>query len=346
VLPALLALLLAGTRAHAADPPQWLREQVGASVPQHDAKAVAVMSYSATVLSVQANGRIKRLERVGYRILRPEGEELGVVRVPFDAQSRITAFKGWSIPPEGKPYEVKEKDALDSAVFGVEDAVLMSDQMSRMLQIPNARPGSVIGYEVEQELRPYVVGDAWDIQETVPVRESHYTLQLPPGWEYRANWVNSAPIEPVAGGKGEWHWNATDIEPVHVEKDMPPWRGIGRRMRFPGFPPARPARGSPAGTTSAAGTWASPATGAPRRPRSRGRSPRSRPACPACSAGCGRSRPTRRRTSATSRSSWASAASSRMRPPRSLPSAMVTARTRRRCSQPCCTRSASSPRMW
>ena len=51
---------------------------------------------------MQGPGKIKRLERKVYRILRREGEALGIVRVDFDSQSRITAMRGWSIPAQGK----------------------------------------------------------------------------------------------------------------------------------------------------------------------------------------------------------------------------------------------------
>lgn len=214
----------------AADVPDWLRAQVSAPLPTHDDKTNAVALYSETVLTAQADGRLKVRERGAYRILRPDGENLGLLRLTFDAQSRITAIHGWSIPADGKVYEVKEKDAVESAVYGVDDSILMSDVQNKLLQIPAAQPGNVIGYEYEQELAPDLWGHVWDFQETVPVREAHYTLQLPPGWGYKAVWINSPPTEPVAAGNGRWSWTISNIEAVRPERDMPPWRGIARRM--------------------------------------------------------------------------------------------------------------------
>jgi hypothetical protein len=221
----------------AADVPDWLRAQVSAPLPAHDDKTNAVALYSETVLTAQADGRLKVRERGAYRILRPDGENLGLLRVTFDAQSRITAIHGWSIPAEGKVFEVKEKNAIESAVYGVDDSILISDVQTKLLQIPAAQPGNVIGYEYEQELAPDLWGHVWDFQDSVPVREAHYTLQLPPGWGYKSVWINSPPSEPVAAGNGRWSWTISNIEAVRPERDMPPWRGIARRMAISLVPP-------------------------------------------------------------------------------------------------------------
>ena len=77
-----------------------------------------------------------------------------------------------------------------------------SDLRTKTLRIPAATVGSVIGYEIEQELRPYVMVDEWEFQDTIPVREAHYTLQLPHGWSYKTNWLNQAEEHPVGGGRG------------------------------------------------------------------------------------------------------------------------------------------------
>jgi hypothetical protein len=244
----LLAGLLPALPALAGDAPTWMRAQLSAPVPPHDDKAPAAVLYAATELTVLGNGRARRLERVVYRILRPEGEGYGLFSVPFDSQSKITSLHAWSIPPDGKPFEAKERDSVDTAYSDEPDASLITDTLARKLRIPGAQVGGLVGYEFEQEERPYVVIDSWDIQDKVPVREVHFTLRLPAGWDYRAIWVNGPELAPVGNGKGEWSWVATGVEPVRMEDDMPPWRGIARRMLVSWFP----AGGQDKGLT----TWA------------------------------------------------------------------------------------------
>src|SRR4051812_43566427 len=65
--------------AIAANAPAWMHAQVGVSLPAHDEKTDAVLLYSETVLTVQPNGSIKRLQRNAYKILRPDGERFATV---------------------------------------------------------------------------------------------------------------------------------------------------------------------------------------------------------------------------------------------------------------------------
>jgi hypothetical protein len=227
----LILFLLATTpSARCGDAPQWMRAAANAALPDHDEKTNAVLLYSEDVLSVQQNGKIKKLERRVYKILRPDGRQYGTIRADFDAESKINYIHGWCIPSQGKDYEVKDKEAIETALLGVQNGELMTDLKSKILTIPAADPGNVVGYEMEQELRPYVMQDVWDFQRAeVPVREAHYSLQLPPGWEYKAVWLNH-PEVPPAGGAGQWQWVVNDVKAVKPESGMPPWQGVAGFM--------------------------------------------------------------------------------------------------------------------
>ena len=222
--------------AVAAEAPAWMHAQVNATLPVYNERTEAVLLYSETILSVQPNGKIKRLDRRAYKILRPDGEKRGTVPAVFGAESRITALRGWCIPVQGKDYEVKQKDAVETAV-GVDGGELVSDVRLLVLHIPAATPGSIVGYELEQEQLPYVLLDDWNIQDTIPVHDTRYTLELPAGWNYRAAWLNHAEVVPTLAGPGRWQWTLSDVRPVRVEQAMPPWRGVAARMVVALFPP-------------------------------------------------------------------------------------------------------------
>jgi transglutaminase-like putative cysteine protease len=215
-----------------------MHAQVNASLPAHDDKTPAVLLYSETVLSVQGPGKIRRLERKAYRILRHEGEDFGIVRIDFDAQSRITALRGWSIPAQGQDYEVRDKDAVETGLAGIEGGELVSDVRSKVLRIPAATVGSIVGYEVEQEQRPYLMADEWEFQERVPVHEARYSLQLPAGWSYKTFWLNHAEEAPQTAMPGQTEWRVSDISPIKLEEQMPPWRGIAAKLAVSLLPPA------------------------------------------------------------------------------------------------------------
>jgi len=234
---ALLAFVCAPRVYASSDAPQWMHALVNVPLPPHDEKTDAVLLYSEEILNVQANGKIKTTERRAYKILRPGGREHGTVYASFDAETRITAIHGWCIPAQGKDYEVKDKDVIETALFGVEDGELASDARTKVLKIPAPDPGNIVGYEIEHEDRPYVLQDEWPFQEEDPVRESRYTLQLPPGWEYKATFLNYTPVKEASIGNNQWQWVVTNVDAVRTERQMPAWPSVAGLMVVSFFAP-------------------------------------------------------------------------------------------------------------
>jgi hypothetical protein len=222
--------------ARANDAPTWMHALVNVPLPVHDEKTDAVLLYSEHIFTVQANGKIREMKRAAYKILRVGGKEYGVVTADFDVDTKITAMHGWCIPAQGKDYEVKEKDALEGSV-GIPGGELITDVRIKVLKIPAADVGNIVGYEVEQELRPYVLQHEWLFQRPVPTVEARYTLQLPPGWEYKAVWVNHAEVAPASVGNNQWQWVVKNVPAVKAEMEMPPWRGVAEQMVLSMFPP-------------------------------------------------------------------------------------------------------------
>ena len=238
ILPALLlgCAMITGS-AFADSAPPWLHALASAPVPEHEDKATALLLLGETTVAVRPDGRIRRLERAAFRILRPEGQDRGRLVVPFDDQSKILDMHAWTIPASGKDFAIKERDAIESALPGIANGELVSDLHAKLMLIPAAVPGNVVGYEYEQEARPYLIGDEWDFQDTVPVREARYTLNLPAGWGYRVTWIHHAPVEPTAVSPTQVTWVVHDEPAVPIETDMPPWRGIAARMAVTLVPP-------------------------------------------------------------------------------------------------------------
>src|SRR5208283_4428141 len=239
VMAALLVCLapLFPLNALAGDAPAWMHAAATAPLPPHDEKTDAVAVYSEDITIVQSEGKIKTIERRAYKILRPGGREYGMVAAEFDSNRKITGMKAWCIPAQGKDYEVKEKEALDISLAGVESSELITDVKDRFLQIPAAEPGNVVGYEIETEERPFILQDWWSFQHRIPVKEARYSLQMPSGWEYKAIWINHAEVQPAPAGANQWQWVVTDVPAIREEDDMPPWRGVAGQMIVSFFPP-------------------------------------------------------------------------------------------------------------
>ena len=141
---------------------------VNAPLPPHDDKTDAVLLYSERTLTVLSADKIKKTVRVAYKILRPGGRDYGVVAVSFNLHQKITSLHGWCIPAQGKDYEVKDKDAVEVSLAKVEGSELVSDVKDKLLRIPAADPGNIIGYEYEKEEQPLVLQDIWNFQSEPP----------------------------------------------------------------------------------------------------------------------------------------------------------------------------------
>ncbi len=223
--------------ARAADAPTWMHTAANAPVPPHDEKVDAVTIYSEDITIVLSEGKMKTIERRAYKILRVGGKDYGVAAAHFDSNSKINAMRAWCIPAQGKDFEVKDKEALDVSMAGAESMELATDVKVRLLKIPAAEPGNVVGYEIETEARPYILQTWWDFQQRIPVKEARYSLQLPSGWEYKASWINHPEVQPTPLGFKQWQWVVTDVPGIREEEDMPPWQGVASQMIISLFPP-------------------------------------------------------------------------------------------------------------
>jgi hypothetical protein len=235
LLCAALCALAAPRLAQAGDAPAWMHAVATATLPAHDEKTDAVLLYEQRTVNVQSADKIKMQVRVVYKILRPSGRDYGFASVPFNAHSKVNGLRGWCIPAQGKDYEVKDKEAMEISLPKIEGSDLITDVKEKVLQIPAPDVGNVVGYEYEEDEQPLVLQDVWDFQREIPVRETHYSLQLPPGWAYKAYWINYPETKPTESGT-QLQWTVGDVKGIRQEAEMPPLNGVSGRMVVSFFP--------------------------------------------------------------------------------------------------------------
>jgi len=223
--------------AWAGDAPPWMHALVNAPLPEHNEKTEAILMYSEINVTVVAVDKVRTQVREAYKILRPEGRDRGTVWVYLNSRRKVKGLHGWCIPAQGKDFEVKDKDSLEMSPPMIAGIELVQDVKARVLHIPAPEPGNIVGYEYEVEEEPFFLQDSWGFQTSVPVRESHYTLQIPSGWEYKASWLNHAEVKPTDAGKNQWQWAITDIKELRHEPNMPPFNGVRGQMIVTLFPP-------------------------------------------------------------------------------------------------------------
>jgi transglutaminase-like putative cysteine protease len=222
----IVSLVFAGSLALAGTP-DWLKQAAQAPLPTYPEDTDAVVLLDETLTTVSPAGEVHVTYRKAYKILRPEGRSKGILSVYFDNETQLTFLKAWSITPEHGDYEVKENAAVETAAFS---EGLYADTRYKVLQIPGAQPGSVIGYEYQQKQRPFVMQTVWLFQDEIPVRRARFALELPSAWGYTAYWRNRAAVSPQQTGENRWTWELNDIEPIRSEPEMPTWRSVAEQV--------------------------------------------------------------------------------------------------------------------
>jgi hypothetical protein len=236
VLLALVVACVSTSAGSSASAPGWMHEAATAPVPAHDEKDDIAVLYEEEIVNVFSAEKIVRHYRVAYKVLRPS-EDAGIAAVSYGALEKVRFLRGWCIPASGKDYEVQEKDALEVSLPKVANSELVSDIRAKLLKIPAADPGNVIGFEYETEERPLALQDIWSVQDSNPAREKRYSLILPPGWEYKTWFLNYPEIKPTHTGNTEQLWVAQDVKCFHHEKEMPPYSGVVGHMVVSFLPP-------------------------------------------------------------------------------------------------------------
>src|SRR5512144_2084937 len=118
----LFAVVLVSTCLYAgntqADIPGWVKDLASQPLGEYPPRTNAVVLLDETTHSITGPAEYNETHRSVVRILRPEGSKEGSVGVGYDQNDKVLNVHAWSIDPQGKQYEVKEKDFLDVGSWG------------------------------------------------------------------------------------------------------------------------------------------------------------------------------------------------------------------------------------
>ncbi len=253
---AVLLLLCVAPKTYAGTP-DWLRAAAAMPLPAYPPETNAVMLLDEQITTVRDDGEIRYTCRRAWKILRPDGRELGFVHVGYDSETRLTYLKAWAITAKGVEFEVKERDFFESNYGGGD---FYNDIRTKGTKIDGADVGSIVGYEYEQRQRPFVFQDKWTFQQPVPVRKARFVVQLPAGWEYRATWMNYDDQKLQAGVPNGFAWELENVAAIEPEPMMPPWKSVAGWLAITYIPRDQALRAKSHASWSDIGSWYSQLT--------------------------------------------------------------------------------------
>jgi hypothetical protein len=213
--------------------PDWLKQLAAQPLPSYPADTPAVALLDEQITTVTDDGEIRTLYRQAIKILTTEGKDYAYHAIPFDNETTIRSLHAWSITAKGEEYQIKDRDAVESAAY---DGLLYADNKVKILRIPGADPGSIVAIEYEQRERPYALQQAWLFQSAIPARTARYTLVLPQGWSHEEQWFNAKAQAPRATAN-QLVWELADVGPIKEEVGSPTLRAVLGRMAVNFIPP-------------------------------------------------------------------------------------------------------------
>jgi hypothetical protein len=229
--------------------PDWVRAAAAKPAGKYPSDTHAVVLLDDSTVNVTAPGEMEFSRRRVVRILRPEGRNEGKLSVYLNAGDKVLGIHAWTLDHENREYEVKDKEFIEVSPF---QEMLYTDIKYRAAAAPAANPGSVIALEYSVRRHTFVDQTHWFFQEDIPVDETRLTLQLPPGWEYKASWANQPGREPAQLGPNRWQWTYTDLPGIAEEKRRPAEEALAGHLELAYYPPAG---GVTLGTWQAIGDW-------------------------------------------------------------------------------------------
>lgn len=215
------------------DTPPWLRQAAAMKVPPYDKRVSSVVLVDESVMTVGEDGRVTTVSSYAVRILSQEGRGSAMAVVGYETDiGKIRDFRAWLIRPAGTIKTYGKDQIFDE---GNLDDVYNESRLQRIVARDDAEPGSIFGYQVTTETRPFFNQSVRYFQDTDPVLSSKLTLQLPAGWKATSITFNHAKVEPVVNGT-TFTWELRDIPPIDAEPASPSMVNLVARLAVNYFP--------------------------------------------------------------------------------------------------------------
>lgn len=233
--------------------PDWVRTAAATPLPAVTPYTPAVVLSEEEILTVDGQGRTTRLTRQVVKLLKTKARaEWGIYREDYNKDSKVEFLHSWTIGPDNKEYELKDKDVVERGIYEGHD--LYSDVSYKEATAIMAEPGAVVAFESMKHEAPYMNADVMFLQVTVPVVHRRITLNLPAGWEFNSGWYHMHEIKPVQVGPNSWQWDMGPIDAIDFDRQPlhPGYEAIAGRMMLTWFGGAVHAQ---AGNWENAGLW-------------------------------------------------------------------------------------------
>jgi hypothetical protein len=210
--------------------PQWAVDAAKTATPESAKSASAVILFDEYLITVDEQNHAVEREREAIRILKPQGRGYTHCSIDYDVDEKLNYFRSWTFTADGRQLQAMESDFEDHGAYAA--PVLQFTERIRTVNPPGSDPGSVVVCETEEQLRPYMSEEEWDLQSSIPIVFEALELALPAGGHYADSWAHFAAVKPEEMAGNHLRWELKDVPALDLEnvRSTPPWRALAARM--------------------------------------------------------------------------------------------------------------------
>jgi hypothetical protein len=178
--------------------------------------------------NVDATGKFVLTERRAIRVLnRRSAEQYLTAAGQENNDTKVTSIQSWAISPSGRVTQSAKKDLITKANYP--GFYLFSDDQVKMINIPGAEDGSLVGFEVVTQGRNVIDGDFFPMEEEIPVRQGELHISVPSG---SIRWFVNHPdrVEVVNQSSNGATFRTVNRPGISYEPDAPPFTSLAAQV--------------------------------------------------------------------------------------------------------------------
>ncbi len=225
---ATILLLGAAAPGWGASVPEWLAAANRVDLGQFGQGSAAVVVEDWRDFTVDAAGKFVSTERRAIRVLNRRSAEPYLRAEGLEnSDSTVTSLVTWSLSPSGRVLQSDKKDITTRSDFASFE--LFSDAREKMVTIPGAEEGSLVGYEIVRQGRIPINSLRFALEDEIPVRQAELHVSAPSG---SLRWFLNHPerVEVLSQSATEASFRAVARPAIPHEEDSLPFASLAAEV--------------------------------------------------------------------------------------------------------------------
>src|SRR5580704_1121290 len=218
--------------------PEWLAAAGRVDLGHFGNGSAAVVVGEWTDFTVDATGKFVLTERRALRVLsRRSADQYLNAAGSENNDSKVTSIATWSISPSGRVTQSGKKDLITGSDFASFE--VFSDDRVKMIKIPGAEDGSLVGFEIVTQGRLPISGEKFRMEQEIPVRHGELHVSVPSG---SLRWFVNHPdrVAVVSQSSNAAAFLTENRPAIPDESDAPPFTSLAAEV-FINYDPKGPA---------------------------------------------------------------------------------------------------------